>query len=89
VGKGRDPSLLGRQWQEFDPSVKPLEVVDCEDGRAEVRVHQLVKSLAGDVLSDSEVWRVYTFTNELIERMELKEDGADPGSSRSKAFARQ
>jgi hypothetical protein len=89
VGKDAIRAYWGRQWQEFDPSVEPLEVVDRADGTAEVRVHQLVKSTAGDVLSDSEVWHVYTFANGLIERMKLKEDGTDSGSSRSKAFARQ
>jgi hypothetical protein len=36
-----------------------------------------VKSLGGDVLSDSEVWHVYTIANGLIERMDLKGFG-DP-----------
>jgi hypothetical protein len=36
-----------------------------------------VKSLGGDVLSDSEVWHVYTIANGLIERMDLKESEAN------------
>ena len=51
-----------------DPYVEPIEVIDRE-GKTDVKVHQLVKSLGGDVLSDSEVWHVYTIANGLIERM--------------------
>jgi hypothetical protein len=53
--------------------VEPLEVIDQEDGITDVKVHQLAKRLGGDVLSDSEVWHVYTIGNGLIERMDLKE----------------
>jgi len=53
--------------------VEPVEVIDQEGGITAVKVHQLVKSLSGDILSDSEVWHVYTIANGLIERMELKE----------------
>jgi hypothetical protein len=73
VGKEEIRSYWTRQWKEFDPHVEPLEVIDHEGGITEVKVHQLVKSLGGDVLSDSEVWHVYTITNGLIERMDLKE----------------
>ena len=54
-----------------------------EDGRTEVTVHQLVKSLAGEVLSESEVWHVYIVAKGLIERMDLKEINMkeDEGSS--------
>ena len=60
--------------------MEPLEVIDQEGGITDVKVHQLVKSLGGDVLSDSEVWHVYTIANGLIERMDLKgsETSSDP-----------
>jgi len=48
----------------------------------------LVKSLGGDVLSDSEVWHVYTFANGLIERMDLKESETSSDSTASTAFSR-
>lgn len=35
--------------------VEPIEVIDREGGKAEVKVHQIVKNLGGDVLSDTEV----------------------------------
>jgi hypothetical protein len=44
-----------------------------------------VKSLAGDVLSNSEVWHVYTITSGLIERMELGVSEANSQESPSLA----
>src|ERR1700688_2176628 len=78
VGKEEIRSYWTRQWKEFDPHVEPLEVIDQEGGVTDVRVHQLVKSISGDVLSDSEVWHVYTFANGLIERMDLMESETSP-----------
>ncbi len=72
VGKEEIRAYWTRQWKEFDPHVEPIEVIDREGGITDVKVHQLVKSLGGDVVSDSEVWHVYTIVNGLIERMDLK-----------------
>jgi hypothetical protein len=89
VGKGEIRSYWTRQWQEFDPHVEPLELVDQVGSQTQVRVHQLVKSISGDVLSDSEVWHVYTFANGLIERMDLMESETSPDSpTPSTAFSR-
>ena len=87
VGKEEIRSYWTRQWEEFDPSVEPVEVVDA-NGRTEVRVHQLVKSLQGDVLSDSEVWHIYRISDGLIDRMDLKESGIGADASPSAAFSR-
>ena len=83
VGKEEIRAYWTRQWKEFNPQVEPLEIIDREDGVTEVKVHQLVKSLGGDVLSDGEVWHVYAITKGLIERMDLKqsETGSDPAPS--------
>ncbi len=88
VGKEEIRAYWTRQWKQFDPHVEPIEVIDREGGITDVRVHQLVKSLAGDVLSDSEVWHVYTIANGLIERMDLKPTEASPNPSPSAAFSR-
>ena len=80
VGKKEIHAYWTRQWKEFDPHVEPLEVIDRDGGTIEVRVHQVVKGLAGDVLSDSEVWHVYTVASSLIERMDLKEGEASRGT---------
>ena len=88
VGKEEIRAYWTRQWAEFDPHVEPLEVIDDARGKTDVRVHQLVKSLEGDVLSDSEVWHVYTISNDLIDRMDLKESGAGADSAPSAAFSK-
>ena len=87
VGKEEIRAYWMRQWKEFDPHVEPIEVIDREDGKADVRVHQVVKSLGGDVLSDSEVWHVHTIAHGLIERMDLKESEASSDLAPSAAFA--
>jgi hypothetical protein len=89
VGKEEIRAYWTRQWEEFDPHVEPIEVIDREGGKTDVRVHQVVKSLAGDVLSDSEVWHVYTIANGLIERMDLQESEASSTGTPSAAFARR
>lgn len=88
VGKEEIRGYWARQWKEFDPKVEPIEVIEREADKTDVRVHQLVKSLAGDVLSDSEVWHFYTISNGLIERMDLSEDEANLEQGASSAFSR-
>jgi hypothetical protein len=87
VGKEEIRAYWSRQWKEFDPHVEPIEVIDSGVGRVDVRVHQLVKSLGGDVLSDSEVWHVYTIGDGLIQRMDLGAGEADSEQSPSSAFS--
>ena len=87
VGKDEIRSYWTRQWKEFDPHVEPLEMIDRE-GVTEVRVHQIVKSLGGDVLSESEVRHVYTVVNGLIVRMDVKEGETNLDSAPSAAFSR-
>jgi hypothetical protein len=88
VGKDEIRAYWTRQWKQFDPHVEPLELIGRGDGKTDVRVHQVVKNLAGDVTSDSEVWHTYTISNGLIDHMELKEDGASSGSTSSAAFSK-
>ena len=88
AGKEEIRSYWTRQWKEFDPHVEPLEVIDHQGGATEVKVHQLVKSLGGDVLFDGEVWHVYTIANGLIERMDLKEGETTSVPTPSPAFSR-
>ena len=78
AGKEEIRAYWTRQWKEFDPHVEPLEVIVREGSKTDVKVHQLVKTLGGDVLSEMEVWHVYTIANGLIERMDLRE--GDPST---------
>jgi hypothetical protein len=85
VGKEEIRGYWTRQWSEFDPHVDPLEIT-VEDGvKIRVRVRQLVKSLQGDVLSDSEILHVFTVKNGLIAAMDI-EDETDPTAGPSAAF---
>jgi hypothetical protein len=86
IGKEEIRAYWSRQWKEFDPHVEPIEVIDRGAGKIDVRVHQLVKSLGGDVLSDSEVWHCYTTADGLIDRMDLGESEASDQSP-SSAFS--
>ncbi len=87
VGKEEIRAYWTRQWEEFDPHVEPVEIIDRDGGKVDVRVHQIVKSLEGAVLSDSEVCHVHTIAGGLIERMDLKGSEVGSGSAPSTAFA--
>jgi hypothetical protein len=86
VGKEEIRAYWTRQWGEFDPHVEPLAITEGDDGKVRVRVHQLVRSLQGDVLSDSEVLHVFTMNSGLIAAMDLG-DEADRTAGPSTAFA--
>ena len=88
VGKEEIRAYWTRQWAEFDPYVEPISITHLEAGRTEVKVHQLVKSLTGEVLSDTELWHVYTIANGLIERMELGESETGSEERASAAFTK-
>jgi hypothetical protein len=87
VGREEVRAYWNRQWSEFDPHVEPLAMTEEDGGKVRVRVHQVVKNLQGDVLSDSEVVPVFTVNNGLIAGMELG-DEADPNAGPCDAFAR-
>ena len=87
VGKDEIRAYWARQWSMFDPRVEPREVVDLGAGKAEVRVHQLVKNLQGDILFDGDVRHVFTIEDDRIKSMDLK-DEAGSSSGPSAAFAK-
>ena len=86
VGKEEIRAYWTRQWGEFDPHVDPLAMSEQDGGKIRVRVHQFVRNLRGEVLSDSEVLHIFTMDGGLIAAMDL---GDDPDSSAgpSAAFA--
>ena len=81
VGKDEIRAYWTRQWGEFDPHVEPLAMTEEVGGKTRVRVHQLVKSLQGDVLSDSEVLHVFTVNSGLIAAMDLGNEADIAGPS--------
>ena len=86
VGKEEIRAYWTRQWGEFDPYVEPLEITEEDGGKIRVRVHQLVRNLQGDVLSDSEVLHVFTMNGGLIAGMDLGNE-TDSTAGPSAAFA--
>ena len=49
------------QFAAIDPSVTPVAFDLTDEGEVEVRVHQVVRDLAGTVLRDDEVTHTYAF----------------------------
>jgi hypothetical protein len=86
IGKEEIRAYWTRQWGEFDPHVEPLAMSEEDGGKTRVRVHQLVRNLQGNVLSDSQVFHVFTMSNGLIAAMNLG-DEADTTAGPSAAFA--
>jgi len=86
IGKEEIRAYWTRQWAEFDPHVEPLAITEDDGGELRVRVRQLVKSLQGNVLSDSEVLHVFTMKSGLIAAMDLGHK-ADTAAGPSAAFA--
>lgn len=82
VGKEEIRAYWTRQWAEFDPHVDPLAITEGDGGKVRVRVHQIVRSLQGDLLSDREVLHIFTMNTSLIAAMDLGDDaGATAGPS--------
>jgi hypothetical protein len=86
IGKEEIRAYWTRQWTEFDPHVEPLEMTEEDGGRTRVRVHQLVRSLQGDVLADGQVFHIFTMRGDRIAAMEIEAAG-DAGPSA--AFAHE
>jgi hypothetical protein len=88
VGKEEIRAYWTRQWGEFDPQVVPRAITEGDGGKVRVRVHQLVKNLQGDVLSDGEVLHIFTMKRGLIAAMDLG-DEAERTAGPSASFARR
>ena len=81
LGKQAVREYWTRQWADFDPQVNVIDMVAQADGRTQVRVHQLVRSLDGQVLSDTEVMHVFSISHGLIARMDLAGDLEVPSAA--------
>jgi len=73
-GKEEIRAYWTRQWREFDGQVEPLAISEEDGDRVRVRVHQVVKNLQGNLLSDSEVVHLFTLSNGLIAAMDLADE---------------
>ncbi|MGH2633057.1 MAG: nuclear transport factor 2 family protein [Tepidiformaceae bacterium] len=63
-----------RQFAAINPHVEPVALADEAAGVVAVRVHQVVKALAGAVLSDGFVRHTFTIRDGLVARMDVGED---------------
>ena len=61
-----------RQWKELNPLVEPTAFNERQDGRLEVKVHQIVKDLQGNLLFDGTVKHIYTLQDGLLRRMDIE-----------------
>lgn len=59
------------QWSEIDPRVEPTAFHPQADGKVQVDVHQVVRSLVGEVLADEHVGHRFTIEGGLIRAMEV------------------
>ena len=72
IGHAGVRSYWERQWDRIDPSVTPVAITRRDDGRLEVRVHQVVRSLLGEKLLDQQVRHLYTIEDGRVRRMEIE-----------------
>ena len=63
-----------RQWAEIEPTVEPESFTQLPDGAIAVGVHQVVRSLAGEVVADDQVVHTYRMRDGLIARMDVDHD---------------
>lgn len=61
-----------RQWTEINPKVEPVGFTKRDNGSLEVKVHQNVKDLQGNLMFDGLVKHIYTFQNGLIKTMDIE-----------------
>ncbi|MEP0755729.1 nuclear transport factor 2 family protein [Trichocoleus sp. Lan] len=59
------------QWSFINPHVEPVSFYPEDAGPVLVKVHQVVRDLAGAVLADEHVGHRYTIEHSLIQKMEI------------------
>jgi hypothetical protein len=62
-----------RQFDQIDPQVTPVAFAARDDGRVAVEVHQVVRSLEGEVISEGPVVHVYLLVDGLVQRMDVED----------------
>ena len=61
-----------RQWSIVDAHVEPLKIEQDQAGRWVVEVHQVIRDLAGNLLSDAIVRHAYHIQDGLAQRMDIE-----------------
>ena len=62
-----------RQFRLIDAHVEPVGFTTHDDGTVAVDVHSVVRSLDGEVVSDSRIVHVYTLRDGLVARMDIED----------------
>ena len=73
VGHDAVRRYWARQWAEIRPRVEPTGIRERPDGTVEVAVHQVVRDRSGALLVVADVRHVYTFTGDLVLRMDVEQ----------------
>ena len=60
-----------RQWAMIDPRVEPAGFATLADGGTEIEVHQTVRDLNGNILSDKTVRHVFQIEDGLVRRFDI------------------
>jgi len=71
-GHGAVREYWTRQWGMIDPHVEPRAFATDREGRIVIDVHQIVRDLAGKVLTEQRVQHVYVVRDGLIASMEIR-----------------
>jgi len=72
IGHNEIKEYWTRQWTEINPNVEPVRFAERENGSLEVKVHQNVKDLQGNLVFDGMVKHIYTFQDGLIKTMDIE-----------------
>src|SRR5579875_1548227 len=67
-GRAGVRSYWTRQWATVDPHVEPVGFSDTPDGNVIVEVHQIVRDLNGNLLTDKHVHHVFRIEDGLVQR---------------------
>lgn len=73
IGHDQVRSYWTRQWSVLNPRVDPVGIEKDQSGRLVVNVHQVVRDLSGNLLADGFIQHVYSFKDDLIERMDIRD----------------
>jgi len=72
-GREEVRSYWTRQWAIIDPHVEPVEISPNGNGEVIVKVHQVVRDTAGNLLTDKLVIHVFQMRDGLIGRFDIRD----------------
>jgi hypothetical protein len=73
-----------RQWAAINPQVEPISMDWLGPNVVRVLVHQVVRTLDGNLLSDTNVAHTYTFSDGLIRKMEISKPSEESTATASR-----